>query len=378
MAGIYIHIPFCKQRCTYCDFYKEIVSAEQQTEEFVHALVKEMHLRKTYLNGEKITTIYFGGGTPSVLNFNQFKKIFENIYHIFSVDKNAEITMEANPDDLTVEYLSSLSPLPFNRLSIGIQSFNNHHLKFINRRHDARQAKEAVMNARKYGFNNISIDLIYGLPGQTLNDWKKQLEEAFTLHVEHISAYGLTYEEGTVLWQQRNNGLIRVTDDEVTLEMFDFMRLKMKENRFEAYEISNYAQPGFRSRHNSAYWQFIPYFGLGPSAHSFDGKSRQWNATSVKDYLKNIAENKVFFEKEIVTEQNFYNELIMVSLRTSEGIDLKMLKKKFGKEMYDYCLLNAENQIKSKNLVYNNDRLYFSNSGIHLANLVIMELMKTD
>ncbi len=378
MAGIYIHIPFCKQRCTYCDFYKETGSNNNQIDAFVDALIQEIQLRKSYLNGDDISTVYFGGGTPSVLNFNQFKKIFNVIYNCFNVEDDAEITMEANPDDLTEVYLKTLSPLPFNRLSIGIQSFNNAHLKKINRRHDAQQAKDAVINARKHGFKNISIDLIYALPGQTIDDWKYQLEEAFKLNVEHISAYGLTYEEGTALWKQRNKGLVKVTEDEVTLQMFDYMRLQMSEKGFESYEISNYAKPGFRSRHNSAYWQFIPYLGLGPSAHSFDGKSRQWNIASVQKYLQGITVLKPSFEKEILSEQDFYNDFIMVSLRTSEGIDLIRLKNRFGDVLFDYCLQNADNQIKYGNLILNNNRLFLSDAGVHITNQVIVELMKTD
>jgi oxygen-independent coproporphyrinogen-3 oxidase len=378
LAGIYIHIPFCKQRCTYCDFYKETGSNNNQIDAFVDALIQEIQLRKSYLNGDDISTVYFGGGTPSVLNFNQFKKIFNVIYNCFNVEDDAEITMEANPDDLTEEYLKTLSPLPFNRLSIGIQSFNNTHLKKINRRHDAQQAKEAVLNARRHGFKNISIDLIYALPGQTIEDWRNQLEEAFKLDVEHISAYGLTYEEGTALWKQRNKGLVKVTEDEVTLQMFDYMRLQMSEKGFESYEISNYAKPGFRSRHNSAYWQFVPYLGLGPSAHSFDGKSRQWNIASVQKYLQGITVLKPSFEKEILSEQDFYNDFIMVSLRTSEGIDLIHLKNRFGDVLFDYCLQNADNQIKYGNLILNNNRLFLSDAGVHITNQVIVELMKTD
>jgi oxygen-independent coproporphyrinogen-3 oxidase len=378
LAGIYIHIPFCKQRCTYCDFYKETGSNNNQIDAFVDALIQEIQLRKSYLNGDDISTVYFGGGTPSVLNFNQFKKIFNVIYNCFNVEDDAEITMEANPDDLTEVYLKTLSPLPFNRLSIGIQSFNDAHLKKINRRHDAQQAKDAVINARKHGFKNISIDLIYALPGQTIDDWKYQLEEAFKLNVEHISAYGLTYEEGTALWKQRNKGLVKVTEDEVTLQMFDYMRLQMSEKGFESYEISNYAKPGFRSRHNSAYWQFIPYLGLGPSAHSFDGKSRQWNIASVQKYLQGITVLKPSFEKEILSEQDFYNDFIMVSLRTSEGIDLIRLKNRFGDVLFDYCLQNADNQIKYGNLILNNNRLFLSDAGVHITNQVIVELMKTD
>lgn len=376
MAGIYIHIPFCKQRCTYCDFYKEI--SLEHIAGFVNTLIAEMHFRKEYMHGASISTIYFGGGTPSVLHYNQLKAIFDSIFAIFQVDDDAEITMEANPDDLSDEYLQLLSQLPFNRLSIGVQSFDDKELKSINRRHTAQQAKDSVLKARKHGFENISIDLIYALPGQTLSSWEMQLHEAFALEVEHIAAYGLTYEKGTALWRQRNKGLVQVVEDEVTLQMYNLMRLKMNENGFDAYEISNFAKPGFRSQHNSAYWKFIPYIGLGPSAHSFDGNSRQWNIASVKKYMDNIATHKHFYEQEILTSQDFYNDFVMVSLRTSDGIDLELLEKKFGKKMLDFCLVNASKHLKYKNLVIDGNKLYLSLNGLHISNLIIMDLMKTD
>lgn len=376
MAGIYIHIPFCKQRCTYCDFYKEI--STEHIESFVHTLIVEMQLRKEYLHGASISTIYFGGGTPSVLNYNQLKAIFDSIFALFHVVDDAEITMEANPDDLSEAYLQLLSSLPFNRLSIGIQSFSDDDLKAINRRHTAQQAKDAVLQARKHGFENISIDLIYALPGQTLSSWEMQLHEAFALDVEHIAAYGLTYEKGTALWRQRNKGLVQVVEDEVTLQMYNLMRLKMNENRFDAYEISNFAKPGFRSQHNSSYWKFIPYLGLGPSAHSYDGNSRQWNIASVKKYIDQIASQRSFYEIETLSTQDYYNDFVMVSLRTSDGIDLKLLEKKFGKEMLKFCLENSSKHLKNNNLVSDENRLYLSVNGIHISNLIIMDLMKTD
>ncbi|GAB1415210.1 radical SAM family heme chaperone HemW [Paludibacter sp.] len=352
--------------------------SDEKTVAFLNALIEEINQRSNYLNGESIQTIYFGGGTPSVLNYNQFKIIFDEIYKNFEVDSNAEITMEANPDDLTESYFQSISPLPFNRLSIGIQSFNNYHLRLINRRHDSQQAINAVKNARKYGFNNISIDLIYGLPTQTLEDWKYQLDEAFKLDVEHISAYNLTYEEGTALWTQRKKNIIREVDEETTLEMFDFMRDEMILRGYEAYEISNYSKPGYRSRHNSAYWKFTPYLGLGPSAHSFDGKTRQWNISSINKYIDNIKNHKAYFEKEILSKQNFYNDQIMVSLRTSEGIDIQNIKQKFGSEYYDYLCYQADIQMHKGLLKKNETYLTLTKEGLHLSNQVIVELMKTD
>ncbi|MEA4936185.1 Oxygen-independent coproporphyrinogen-III oxidase-like protein YqeR [bioreactor metagenome] len=376
MAGIYLHIPFCKQRCTYCDFYKEI--APEHVDELVNTLITELRLRKDYLKGQSISTIYFGGGTPSILNYSQFKKIFDEIFILFNVVKHPEITMEANPDDLTEKYLQSLSPLPFNRISIGIQSFDDEYLIKINRRHTSQQAIEAVKNARNAGFDNISIDLIYALPGQTLDNWRKQLEKAFALNVEHISAYGLTYEKGTELWRQRNKGLLAVVEDEVTIQMYNYMLLKMNENNYDTYEISNFSKSGYRSQHNSAYWKFIPYLGIGPSAHSFDGNSRQWNIASVKKYMERIASGDIYYEKEILSTQDSYNDYIMVALRTAEGIYLNNVKDKFGNVYLTDCLKNAAVYIKSKDLIMEDERLYLSQKGIHISNLIIMELMKTD
>ena len=376
MAGIYIHIPFCIQRCFYCDFYREIGSDSKKIDAFIQALIHEIELRKDDLDGESIQTVYFGGGTPSVLNYDQFRLIFDVLHQYFTICSNAEITLEANPDDLTEAYLDSLSPLPINRLSIGIQTFNDKHLRELNRRHNATQAYAAIANARKYGFKNISIDLIYALPGQDMIDWEEQLDAALHLGVEHISAYGLTYEEGTPLWQHRKEGRIRETDDETAIAMFNLLRKKMKENGYETYEISNYAKPGFRSRHNSAYWKFIPYLGFGPSAHSFDGKTRQWNVSSVQQYMERIRNHQSFFGKEILSKQDFYNDYIMIALRTSEGIDINYLHERFGQELPDYCMQSAAPHLAAGDLIMNGQYLSLSATGIHIANIIIMDLIK--
>ncbi len=376
MAGIYIHIPFCIQRCSYCDFYREIGSDSKKIDAFVQALIHEIELRKDDLDGESIQTVYFGGGTPSVLNYDQFRLIFDVLHQYFTICSNAEITLEANPDDLTEAYLDSLSPLPINRLSIGIQTFNDKHLRELNRRHNATQAYAAVANARKYGFKNISIDLIYALPGQDMIDWEEQLDAALHLGVEHISTYGLTYEEGTALWHHRNEGKIQETEDITAIAMFNHLREKMKENGYEAYEISNYAKPDFRSRHNSAYWKFIPYLGFGPSAHSFDGKTRQWNVSSVQQYIECIRNHQSFFEQEILSKQDFYNDYVMVALRTSEGIDINYLHERFGQELPDYCIQSAAPHLAAGDLIMNGQYLSLSATGIHIANIIIMDLIK--
>ena len=373
MAGIYIHIPFCKQRCTYCDFYTQV--APHLIPDLVDAIVKELHLRKDYLKNAAIETIYFGGGTPSVLSFSQFDSIFRAINELFEVNEDAEITFEANPDDLTPEFLSSISPLPFNRVSIGIQSFDDEDLKRVNRRHSGLQAINAVKACQAHGFENISVDLIYGLPSQSLEAWNKQLDIAFNLHVQHISVYGLTYEEGTRLWKQREMGKVNVVADDEMISMYEVLLAKMKENGFEAYEISNFSLPGYRSRHNSAYWQMNPYLGIGPSAHSFDGTSRQWNISSNKKFINALNTGENFFEKEELSQNDRYTDYVMVSLRTTEGISLKYIEENFGANFVNYCIMNAEKFIQSNKLKFDNNKIYLTYKGIQISNMIISELM---
>ncbi|MDR1584771.1 MAG: radical SAM family heme chaperone HemW [Prevotellaceae bacterium] len=374
MSGIYIHVPFCKQRCAYCDFYTEV--APQFIETYIDALVREFYLRKDYLPVAPVRSIYFGGGTPSVLSVAHFNRIFNAVSELYKLDEDAEITLEANPDDLTDAYLSEIASLPFERLSIGVQSFDDGDLKRINRRHTSLQAIEAVRNAQKAGFMNISIDLIYGLPGQDLERWKKQLEQAFALKVQHISAYGLTYEEGTKLWRQRAKGEVRATTDETMNEMYQLLLETVKNNGFEAYEISNFAKPGFRSRHNSSYWKQRPYIGLGPSAHSFDGVSRQWNVASIRKYTDALANNSPSFEREELTLFDRYNDYIMVSLRTSEGIDEAYIRLEFGKELASYCLENIKRFIQTEKIYRLNGNFRLTTAGILISDHIIMTLMK--
>ena len=374
MAGIYIHIPFCKQRCTYCDFYTQV--APQKIPEIVTSIVSELHLRKDYLKNQQVDTIYFGGGTPSLLNYLQFKSIFNAIFDTYNVDKDAEITFEANPDDLSPAFLNDVMKLPFNRISIGIQSFDDEFLKKINRRHSGIQAIKAVQACKQHGINNISIDLIYGLPGQTMENWSKELETAYGLDVQHISVYGLTYEQGTRLWKQREMGTVQVVDEDVMIEMYDLMLQKMDERGFEAYEISNFALPGCRSRHNSAYWKMNPYLGVGPSAHSFDGNSRQWNIASNTKYINAIKNGVIPFEKEVLSVNDRYNDYVMVSLRTADGIDIDFIEKQFGTEFSEYCIINSTPFINSDKMIQSQKILKLSKEGIQISNLIISELMK--
>lgn len=374
MAGIYIHIPFCKKRCTYCDFYTEV--APQLIPNLIDSIVKELKIRSNYLKNEDIHTIYFGGGTPSILNKHQFEQIFDAIYSIYNISNNAEITFEANPDDLTSEFLDSISGLPFNRISIGIQSFDDGDLKRINRRHTGQDAINAVKNAQNAGFNNISIDLIYGLPEQTINAWKKQLEIAFSLKVQHISSYGLTYEKDTALWKQREMGKVKAIDDDAMIEMYQILISEMTKNGFDAYEISNFALPNFRSRHNTSYWKQEAYIGLGPSAHSYNISSRQWNVSSITKYIEAIRNETSFFESEELTTNDRYNDFIMVSLRTSDGINIELLEKEFGMEYLNFCLKNVRKFIETKKVNFELNSLTLSKEGIQISNLIIMELMR--
>lgn len=373
MAGIYIHVPFCKQRCTYCDFYTEV--APNAIQSFVDNLLLEIHARKNYLDNATVETIYLGGGTPSVLNFKQLTQVFDALKENFIIHPQAEITIEANPDDLTTEYCNMLQTFPINRLSMGIQSFADEELKFVNRRHNASQAIEAVVRAQKAGFSNISIDLIYGLPNQTIEQWKRNVQQALALGVQHISAYGLTYEEGTKLWKQRAQSLVVETPDELMIEMSDYLRNTLRNEQYEAYEISNFALHGFRSRHNSAYWKMIPYLGIGPSAHSYDGKSRQWNVSSIKKYNHALTHEQSYFELEILTQKDNYNDYVMVGLRTHDGVDTQLIARKFGANFHSHCLQKAQFYLNEGFLVQQDAYIRLTDKGFNICNRVIVDLM---
>lgn len=373
MAGIYVHIPFCRKKCIYCDFYKE--TNTEQLDKFVDVLLQEIELRKNYIGSAIVSTIYFGGGTPSLLNKNQLDGILTHLSKYFCIDKCCEVTLEANPDDLTDNYLADISQTMINRLSIGIQSFDIEHLKFLNRRHQGEQAIKAVENARKAGFNNISIDLIYGIPGQSIVNWKQQLEKAFSLDPEHISAYGLTFEPDTVLFSMKQKSIVTEQSDDTMIQMYSILLQQIRNHGYEAYELSNFCKPGFRSKHNSAYWKFIPYLGLGPSAHSFNGKSRQWNVASLQNYMDFVTNDGTFVEEEIMTRKSLYNEYVMVSLRTMDGIDLQMLTDKFGVEYKEYLLQFALHFEKMGFILIDNHKVKLTENGIQLSDMIITELM---
>jgi oxygen-independent coproporphyrinogen-3 oxidase len=321
MPGIYIHIPFCRQACYYCNFH--FSTSLKNKKEFLAALKKEIELQKDYLQTKNISTVYLGGGTPSLLSKEEILEIFDSLSKYFFIGQDAEITLEANPDDLSKEKLSALAQTPVNRLSIGIQSFSAHDLKFLNRIHSAKDGIEAVKNAREAGFKNISIDLIYGIPTLTNEQWKKNIHTALALDVQHISCYALTVEEKTALYSYIKKKTVEAPDEERIVQQFEILMDEMEKNNFIHYEISNFCREGFYSKHNTSYWKGEKYLGLGPSAHSYDGKSRQWNVSSNAVYIQSIKKGIVPFEKELLTETQKLNEYILTSLRTMWGMDMR-------------------------------------------------------
>lgn len=318
MAGIYIHIPFCRRACTYCNFHFSTQLSGLQ--DLLGALHRELELKKHYLKGIPIHTIYFGGGTPSLLTASEIQTLLTHITDCFAVDPNAEVTLEANPDDLTSLYISQLKSTLVNRLSIGIQSFFEQDMSYMHRIHTPKQSIEAVQNSQRAGFNNITIDLIYGVPGSDLNHWTKNLDQAFELQVQHLSCYALTVEPKTVLARHIEMNKTQAPDDRATISQFDYLLNTAPAHGFEPYEISNYAKPGFRSRHNSSYWQGTPYIGLGPSAHSYNHDTRQWNIANNRAYIQAIDQGLPYYETEVLDDNIRYNEFILTRIRTSEGI----------------------------------------------------------
>ena len=367
MAGIYIHIPFCKTRCIYCDFYSTTRSELKQ--QYIRALCTELKTRKGYLKEEPIETIYFGGGTPSQLAHEDFEQIFRTIKEVYGTEHAEEITLEANPDDLTEEYVSMLRTLPFNRISMGIQTFDAPTLKLLNRRHNAAQAIAAIHRLRQAGFRNISIDLIYGLPDETDQRWERDLQQAVGLDVEHISAYHLTYEKGTRIYEMLQSHRISEVDEESSLRFFSALMDTLGAAGYEHYEISNFCKPGMYSRHNTAYWKGIPYLGCGPSAHSFNAETREWNTASLEGYIKSIEEGHRSSETEILDKVTRYNEYIMTSLRTMWGISLTYTEEAFGTELCQYCTKMAAPYLQSHKLKMQADRLRLTREGIFVSDV---------
>jgi oxygen-independent coproporphyrinogen III oxidase len=377
LAGIYIHIPFCKQACYYCNFH--FSTSLNLKDEIISALVKEINLSSYYLLNDKseteiIETIYFGGGTPSLLNNDDIKILLSVIRDNYTISERAEITIEANPDDINKEKLSGWKAAGINRLSIGIQSFKEKDLQWMNRIHHTTQAFESILLAKDAGFNNFSVDLIYGTPGLTDQEWKINVEKVIDSGAPHIACYALTVEPNTAL--QKMIALKKKTNIDTDQQASQFLLLMkwLKEAGYEHYEISNFAKLGYRSRHNSSYWQGKKYIGIGPSAHSYNGISRRWNVANNTLYIQSIKNNIIPFEEEELTNVDRINEYIMTSLRTMEGVDLKIIEENFSLQERKRIENDVTNYINKKMIIYKNEKLVLSDEGKLFADGIAADL----
>ena len=371
MTGLYFHIPFCASRCIYCGFYSTTLSELQNR--YVDALIKEMEIRQHNI---PVSTIYLGGGTPSQLTHANLLKLFNAIYKMYSVDNGAEITIECNPDDIK---RGMFQALPVNRVSMGVQTFSNKRLQFLHRRHSAEDVDLAVKTLQDNGITNISIDLMFGFPKETLNDWRLDIEHALRLKPKHISAYGLMYEENTPLLKLREQGKIEEISEQQSLDMYSKLTDRLINAGYEHYEISNFALPGYRSRHNSSYWNNTPYMGFGAAAHSYEtGNSntkrlpvRSWNVSDINQYMHEIEQGRRPCEEETIDENTHYNDMVMTSLRTCEGLNLQLLSNNYQKHL----LNNASGYIGQGLLRIDNNHLILTPKGIHISNIIMSDLM---
>ncbi|WP_456075661.1 radical SAM family heme chaperone HemW [Hoylesella nanceiensis] len=378
MAGLYLHVPFCSSKCSYCAFYS--VTNNQLKQDYIEAVCKELYLRKHFFQDihlknnqfdPVVNTVYFGGGTPSCLDESDFEKIFNAIYDCFG-SSFEEVTIECNPDDITLSYAKTLKKYA-NRISLGIQTFNNDQLKLINRRHNAEEAIKAVNIIKEVGISNISIDLIFGFPKETLADWLFDINQAINLDVQHVSAYSLMFEEGTKLYHLLQKEEIEQISEDLSVEMYDVLIDKLSEAGLAQYEISNFAKPGFESRHNSSYWNETPYLGVGPSAHSYNLSTRSWNVSNVSQYVKSISKGILPLEEEQIDVITRYNDLITTALRTKEGIYLNALQEDYAQ----YLLEQSSEFIKEGTMIKTSDnRLALTRKGYYISDAIMAELIK--
>ncbi|AXT54101.1 radical SAM family heme chaperone HemW [Aquimarina sp. BL5] len=372
MSGIYIHIPFCKQACHYCDFH--FSTSTKKKDQMVFALCNEIKLRRPEIDDhEVIETIYFGGGTPSILSVSALKFIIDTIYENYLVSDEVEITIEANPDDLTEAYIKSLAPTEVNRLSIGIQSFFEEDLKLMNRAHNAKEALDCLFLATSQ-FDNISIDLIYGIPGMSSERWQENLKIALDTGIPHISSYALTVEPNTALSSFIEKGIISPIEDELAQEHFDILVETMEHAGFEYYEFSNFGKQGYFSKNNTAYWQGKHYLGIGPSAHSYNGKERSWNINNNIKYIKALQENKLPREIETLTTTDKYNEYVMTGLRTIWGVSLQKIENDFGVSYKEYLLKQGQKHLDEHLLFLDGDILIVTKKGKFLSDGIASDL----
>jgi oxygen-independent coproporphyrinogen-3 oxidase len=376
MAGLYLHIPFCKRKCHYCNFYS--LASVKSKPQLVEALLQEIELQKDYLQGESLDSIYFGGGTPSLLNEKELNAIFEKIYTTFKLEEKAEITFEANPDDLTKDYLQMLSKTAVNRLSVGVQSFHDNELHYLNRLHTGEEAKSAIKRAQDAGFSSISLDLIYGIPLATTESWQKNLEEFKALNVEHLSAYNLTREENTAYDILIKKGKYAPPNDVQGEEHFKLLLAFAKENNLEQYEISNFAFDQKYALHNTNYWLRKKYLGIGPSAHSFNLLSRSWNASQLKPYIDSINSGALLSETELLSKSDEWNETLMTGLRTKWGIKIDYLKQNFNAEWIKTLYQQAQKYIKNGQLLKSETHYRLSEKGLFFADGIAADFFRVE
>ena len=383
MAGIYIHVPFCNSKCAYCGFYS--LPSLKLKDRFLEALKAEIITRKDYLHGETVNTIYFGGGTPSLLSIKEIAELLHLINDTYPIGNDPEITLEANPDTLSLAYLEGLRQLGINRLSIGIQSFFDNDLKYLSRRHDSLHARQSIEWAKQAGFSNISIDLIYGLPTSNAEQWNRNLDLFFEMGLPHLSAYALTLEPNAILTKQIELGKVQPINEEDALRDYEILCQRAAENGYLHYEISNFCLRGMHSKHNANYWFGTPYTGVGPSAHSYDGSSRQWNVSNMEEYcgaLPTTGRNrgacppvgKAPIEKEQLSPEQQYDEYVMLRLRTHWGIDLKYMKREMGERFSTYCEQHAQPLLTQGRLSQTREFLYLNDAQMLFADGVAEEL----
>lgn len=372
MTGLYIHIPFCASRCVYCGFYSTTLPALRDA--YVDALCQELTLRAEELPAdEAITTIYLGGGTPSQLTTDQLDRLFSYIYKVYG-PQPVEVTMECNPDDITPAFADWIAQSPIDRISMGAQTFSDDRLRLLRRRHTAAEVRRATTLLRQAGIRNISIDLMFGFPGETLADWEQDIDEALRLGVEHISAYSLMYEEGTTLHRWLSEGRVQEIDDDLSLRMYDCLVDRLTAAGYRHYEISNFALPQRESRHNSSYWRDVPYMGLGASAHSFDGRQRSWNVADIETYIAAIGRGERPCTVEALDPDTHYEDVVLTSLRTAEGIDLGKIRRDFGSQRLDFLLAAADQDLRQGYLVREDDHLRLTRRGIYLSDGITARL----
>ena len=374
MAGIYIHIPFCASRCLYCDFFS--TTHAEKSDQYAESVLMEMEKRKEELSGdETVKTIYVGGGTPSQMSLDSLRQILEGIYRHFNVCADAEVTMEFNPEDVTQAFAEGLSTLPVNRVSMGIQTFDDERLRFIRRRHTSNKAINAVNLLKEKGFKNISIDLMFGFPGEHLEDWEADIEKALSLDVAHVSAYSFMYEEGTALTRMKESGQVAALDDEEMLAMYTLLINKLEDAGYEHYELSNFSHKGKESKHNMSYWEGVSYLGLGAGAHSYDGERRRWNVNSLEKYMDGVRTGTEYWEEEKLSYADKFNEYVMTRLRTKKGMDVEWLRSEFGGKIdmkeFERTL---RQELENGNLVEEGQRLRLSRKGLYISDGVMADL----